>query len=182
MAETTTIARPYARAAFEEAQASGELNRWSELLQAAAAVAADASMRSLLANPKVNHQEKANLLLDICSEICKDGIPDAARNFIMLLAENLRLPALPQIAAIFEKLRADAEKTVQAQLVTAFAISDAQRKKIAKALKARLKRNVELECAVDNSLIGGAIIRAGDLVIDGSVRGQLDRLAAALRH
>jgi F-type H+-transporting ATPase subunit delta len=182
MAETITIARPYARAAFEQAYAAGDLNKWSALLQAAALVAGDASMRSLLGSPRLSSQERADLVLGICSEVCKEGIPEVGRNFVLVLAENRRLDVLPQISVLFEGLRAEAEKTIQAQLVTAFAVSDAQRKKVAKALKARLKRDVELECAVDESLIGGAIIRAGDLVIDGSVRGQLDKLAAALRH
>jgi F-type H+-transporting ATPase subunit delta len=182
MAETITIARPYARAAFEQAHATGELNRWSNLLQVAAFIAADPSMRSLLENPKLSAQEKSNLMLDLCGEVLKDDIPEAGRNFISLLADNRRLTVLPHITAIFETLRTEAEKTIQAQLVTAFTITDTQRKKIAKALKAKLKRNVELECTVDESLIGGAMIRAGDLVIDASVQGQLERLAAALRH
>lgn len=182
MAEMITVARPYARAAFEEAQAAGELNIWSDLLQVAAVIAVDVSMWSLLASPKLSHQEKVDVILDICSEVCKGGIPKAGHNFFTLLAENRRLVALPQIAAIFEVLRADAEKIVQAQLVTAFAVSDTQRKRVIKSLKARLKRNVVLECKVDEALIGGAIIRAGDVVFDGSVRGQLHKLATTLRQ
>ena len=182
MAETTTIARPYARAAFEEAEASGELKRWSELLQAAAVVAADPSMRALLATPQLSYQQKAELLLDICSAVCTDGIPEAGRHFITLLAENRRLAVLPYIVVLFEKRRAEVEQTVQAELVSAFPISDAQRDEIAEGLKARLKRTIMLDCKVDQSLIGGAIIRAGDLVIDGSVRGQLQKLATVLHQ
>lgn len=186
MAESTTIARPYARAAFEEAQATGKLAEWSAALQAAAAVATEKPMPTLLAVPKLSPADKAQLVLDLCADIVSKGgmgeLPEASRNFIRLLAENRRLSALPQIATIFETLRAEAEKTLSAQLISAFAISDAQRNKIAKSLKERLKRDVVLECAVDEALIGGAIIRAGDLVIDGSVRGQLAKLATALRH
>lgn len=182
MAETTTIARPYARAAFEAAFAAGELKPWSELLQAARAVADNADMRALLATPQIDYRQKADLLLEICQQVCPDGIPDAARNFMTVLAENRRLEALPQIVAQFEKLRAEAEKTVQAELISAFPVSDKQRDAIAAGLRARLKRVVALDCKVDSSLLGGAVIRAGDLVIDGSVRGQLQRLTAALRQ
>jgi len=182
MAEITTIARPYARAAFEQAHAAGELAPWSGVLQAAALIAAVPAARSLLASPKLSYADKAELVLGVCAEVCGDGIPPAARNFILLLAENNRLAVLPQIATIFEKLRADADQLVQAQVVSAFPVSEAQRDQIAQGLQQRLKRNVVLDCTVDASLIGGAVIRAGDLVIDGSVRGQLDKLAVALSH
>ncbi len=178
----TTIARPYARAAFEDAYASGELQRWSDLLQAATIVAAEPSMRGLLVTPQLSYQQKAELLLDICSEVCTAGIPEAGRHFITLLAENHRLTVLPYIVILFEKRRAEAEKTVQAELVSAFPVTDAQRDQIAAGLQARLKRTILLDCQVDESLIGGAIIRAGDLVIDGSVRGQLQKLATALHQ
>lgn len=186
MAESITIARPYARAVFEAAQATDTLAPWSTLLQTAAQVTAAETLRDWLTNPKLSAQEKADLVLDVCRELYeKSGageLPEAGRNFIYLLAENQRLDVLPDIAAIYEMLRAEAEKTVHAQLITAFAVNDKQRDKIAKKLKARLKRTVVLECTVDPALMGGAIIRAGDLVIDGSVRGQLNRLAAALQH
>ena len=182
MAETTTVARPYARAAFEQAFATQELKRWSDLLQTATVVAADPSMRELLTSPQVGYQQKADLLLDIASEVCTDGIPEQARNFIVLLAQNRRLGLLPPIAALFEKLRAEAEKTVDAEVVSAFPVDDAQRDEIAQGLEKRLKRSILLHCKVDQSLIGGAIIRAGDLVIDGSVRGQLQRLGAVLQQ
>ncbi len=182
MAETTTIARPYARAAFAAAFAAGELKLWSDLLQTATVVAADPGIRTLLATPQISYQQKADLLLDIGNEVCADGVPDAARNFITLLAQNRRLEVLPQIVVQFEKLRAEAEKTLQAELISAFPVSDKQRDTIAAGLQARLKRQVALECKVDQSLLGGAIIRAGDLVIDGSVRGQLQRLTTALHQ
>jgi F-type H+-transporting ATPase subunit delta len=182
MAEMTTIARPYARAAFEEAYASGELQRWSDLLQTATVVAADPAIRVLLVTPQLAYQQKADLLLDICGEVCTDGIPETSRNFMTLLAQNHRLSALPHIVVLFEKLRAVTEKTVQAELVSAFPVTDAQRDQIAACLQARLQRTILLDCQVDESLIGGAIIRAGDLVIDGSVRGQLQKLATALHQ
>jgi F-type H+-transporting ATPase subunit delta len=184
MAETTTVARPYARAAFELAQAKkGGLKRWSDTLRIAAVVAADENMRLALASPRLSTEEKADLFLGICAAINdgKDVFKDG-RNFIKLLAENHRLYTIPEIATIFEELRKEAEKSVQAQIISAYPITDAQRNSIAKGLKAKLNRDVVLECAVDESLISGAIIRAGDLVIDGSARGQLAKLATTLRQ
>lgn len=180
MAETTTIARPYARAAFEQAQETGNLQACSDLLQLAALIITDKDMHQLLLHPKLGTREKAKLLLDMCSEIYRNDIPETVRNFIGLLAENRRLTAIPEIALIFEKLRAEAEKTIQAQLISAFAVTEEQRHKIAEGLKKRLKRDIVLESSVDESLLGGVIIRAGDLVIDGSARGYLNKLAAAL--
>lgn len=183
MAEMTTVARPYARAAFEQAQGNGELVAWSALLQTAAQAAADPAMSALLAHPKLTPAEKSELLLEICAAAQSEGeLPEAGRNFIQLLAENDRLDAIVAITAIFEKLRADAEKSVHALMTAAFAVSDEQRNKITEALKQHLQRDVVLECTVDESLLGGAIIRAGDLVIDGSAQGYLDKLAVALHQ
>jgi F-type H+-transporting ATPase subunit delta len=184
MAETITIARPYARAAFELAQSEkGALNQWSEMLQVASLVTEDEAMRHLLANPKLSTTQKSDVVIDLCHDLYgAEKFAETFHNFIRLLADNHRLTMLPEIAAIFEKLRAEAQRTVQAQLITAFPVDDSQRDKVAKRLKERLKREVILECTVDESLIGGAIIRAGDLVIDGSAQGQLTRLAAVLRQ
>ena len=179
MAETTTVARPYARAAFEYArEREGGLKQWSQMLQLAADVARDPGARALLGNPEISDDDRVGLIFDVVG----GNIDKAARNFIKLLADNDRLPLLPEIAASFETLRAEAEKTVHAELISAFAVTEEQREKIAVALKARLKREVILECAVDESLIGGAIIRAGDLIIDGSAKGQLAKLGVALRQ
>lgn len=179
MAELTTIARPYARAAFEAASAEdGGLARWSEMLQLAAAIASDPAMQDVLAGPALDSQHKAGLFL----ELCGDQLSPEGSNFIRLLAENNRLAVLPDIAAVFEELRAEAEQTVEAELVSAFEVSDAQRDQIAAALSKRLGREVVLNCTVDDSLLGGAIIRTGDLVIDGSAQGKLAKLAVALRQ
>ncbi|HXH04660.1 MAG TPA: F0F1 ATP synthase subunit delta [Candidatus Competibacteraceae bacterium] len=182
MAESTSAARPYARAAFEQAQADKRgLRKWSELLAVAAMIAEDPAVRRLLASPRVAAQDKGELFLDICGNLLgEDKLPEEGRNFIKLLAENRRLPLLPAIAEQFERLRAEAERTLHAELITALPISDGQRDKIAAALKARLDREVVLEVKVDESLLGGAIIRAGDMVIDGSARGQLHKLATVL--
>ena len=189
MAETTTVvrpaaaARPYARAAFEDAQAANALPLWSELLQVAAAVTADPAMQRLLGpwNPTLRGDQKAELVAGLCRDL-RGGAeaPEVFIAFLKMLAEFHRLHQLPGIAVLFERLRAEAESTIRAQFISAAAITDAQRKRVVKALKAKFKRNVELDCKTDESLIAGAVIRVGDLVIDGSARGRLDKLATAL--
>jgi len=189
MAETTTVvrpaaaARPYARAAFEDAQAANALPLWSELLEAAAAVAADPAMQRLLGpwNPTLRGDQKAELVAGLCRDLRGGAeVPEVFVTFLKMLAEFHRLHQLPGIAVLFERLRAEAESTIRAQLISATAVTDAQRKRVAKALKAKFQRNVELDCKTDESLIAGAVIRVGDLVIDGSARGRLDKLATAL--
>ena len=178
MAELTTVARPYAQAVFERAQETGRFADWSAELQFAAAVAVDPQMADTIESTRLTKAELAELFISVCAE----RLNDDARNLVRLLAENRRLMLLPEIAAVYEVLRAAAERTIEAEMVSAFPLDDAQRGRIAEALKARLGRNVTLSATVDESLIGGAIIRAGDLVIDGSVRGKLGRLASALNH
>ena len=178
MAELTTLARPYARAAFDAAQnEDGGLARWSDSLRLIAEIAEQPSMQTLLASPEHDDQFKAGLFLELCGE----QLSAAGSNFVKLLAENQRLNLAPEIAEVFEQLRAEAEKTVEAEMVSAFEVSNEQRDKIAIALSKRLNREVVLNCSVDETLLGGAVIRAGDLVIDGSARGKLSQLATALR-
>ncbi len=183
MAETTTVARPYARAAFEQARSQeGGLKQWSGMLQALAAVARDPLMQSALADPKLGADQKARLLLDICAEIPDVDIAQEGHNFVKVLAENRRLAALPNIAILFEELRSEAEKAVHVNVISAHPLGNEQRDKIAAKLRQKLQCDeIDLEVTVDESLLGGAIIRAGDLVIDGSARGQLAKLATALR-
>ncbi|QKT03604.1 F0F1 ATP synthase subunit delta [Ectothiorhodospiraceae bacterium 2226] len=176
MAESTTIARPYAQAAFEVAREHNALARWSEMLQWAAQVAADAQMAALIKSPHVSREDLVQIILDVCG----DNLDEQGRNLIRTLAANGRLELLPDIAALFEMLRADAEGTVEAEVVSALPVSDAQQAIIADALAKRLGRKVALRCRTDEALLGGAIIRAGDLVIDGSARGHLNKLATAL--
>lgn len=176
MAEKTTIARPYAQAIFELALSQEVLPRWSEMLQLAAAVAADARVGALVGNPRVTKEELARLFLGICG----DKLNPEAQNLIRLLVENDRMDVLTEIAALYETYRADAERTVAAQVISAFPVDAVQQQQIAAMLKQRLGREVTLSCKTDKSLLGGAIIRAGDLVIDGSVTGQLAKLQVAL--
>jgi F-type H+-transporting ATPase subunit delta len=178
MAETVTIARPYAQAAFLFANSRQALGEWSGMLELLAAIAADPAMAGLIDSPRLTEAQRADLFIDIGGE----RLNDKGRNFIRLLAENRRLKLLPEIAALYEIQRREAEKTVRAELVSAFPVSDAHKASVIEALKKRLGREIELDCSTDSALLGGAIIRAGDLVIDGSVRGKLERLGGTLNH
>lgn len=180
MAELATIARPYAQAIFGMAEGSNNFAKWSDLLAALKVVIADKQVDNLINNPKVGHEQLSTLLTDVCGSQLDDDVD--AKNFIRLLAENGRIAVLSQIAEIYEELRNQAEGTIQAELIAPKPVTDEEKEKIATALKKRLGRDVSLQCSVDESLIGGALIRAGDLVIDGSVRGKLNRLASALGH
>jgi len=178
MAEKSTIARPYAQAAFDLAQQQGKLKEWSEMLQWLAAVAADDAAMDLVANPEVSQDAKIKLFTDVCA----DKLNDHGKSMLTVLAENKRLTVLPEIAQQFEEQRAEAEKTVEAEVTTPYPLSDEQQQAMIAALKNRLGREVTLVNKTDESLIGGAIIRAGDLVIDASVTGQLERLTNTLMH
>ncbi|MFN2273612.1 MAG: F0F1 ATP synthase subunit delta [Anaerolineales bacterium] len=178
MAEILTIARPYAQAAFQFASSQQALGQWSDMLELLALVAVDPEMTALIENPRLTDTELADLFIAIGG----DRLDGKCQNFIRLLAENRRLRLLPEIATLFEIQRREAERTIRAELITAFPATEAQQATITAALKQRLGRDIELECSTDSSLIGGAIIRAGDLVIDGSVRGKLERMSNTLSH
>ncbi|WP_120997137.1 F0F1 ATP synthase subunit delta [Stutzerimonas urumqiensis] len=177
MAELTTLARPYAKAAFEYAQAHQQLASWSAMLGLAAAVANDDRMQRVLKAPRLTSAEKADTFV----EVCGNELDAQARNFIHVLAENERLALLPEISELFELYKAEQERSVDVEVTSAFALSAEQQDKLAKVLSARLSREVRLHAAEDPALIGGVVIRAGDLVIDGSVRGKLAKLAEALK-
>lgn len=177
MAELTTLARPYAKAAFEYAQAHQQLASWSAMLGLAAVVSQDDTLQRVLKAPRLTSTEKATTFVDVCG----DKFDAQARNFISVVAENGRLDLLPEIAAEFELYKAEQEKSVDVEVTSAFALSTEQQDKLAKVLSARLSREVRLHAAEDSSLIGGVVIRAGDLVIDGSIRGKIAKLAEALK-
>lgn len=178
MAEKSTVARPYAQAAFELARGSKDLKAWSDALAFAAAVAQDESMQGLISNPNLDRDRLVQLFLDVCG----DRLNAFGQNFIRVLAENKRLELLPEITALFEALRAEAEGSIEAEVISAFPLNDSQQKQLTEMLKKRLHRDIVLVTKTDESLIGGAIIRAGDLVIDASAVGQLTRLANTLLH
>jgi F-type H+-transporting ATPase subunit delta len=178
MAEAITVARPYAQAAFKFAQEQHALKDWSEMLLLLAAMAEDPAMQELIDSPHLTETQLADLFIEIGGE----RLNDKCRNFLRVLAANRRLPLLPEITALFELQRQEAESTIQAELVSAYPASEEQQAKVIDSLRKRLGREVRLTCSTDSALLGGAIIRAGDLVIDGSVRGKLERLGTALNH
>lgn len=176
MADKSTIARPYAKAAFEQARERGRLGPWSEALRTAAAVIGDPRVAALVGNPRVTAAELAGLV----SGIAGPQLDEEGRNFVRTLADNHRLVVLPEIATLFDELKAEAEGVIDVVVTSAAPLEDAQRGKLTEALERRLKRSVRLQCATDPALIGGAVLRAGDLVIDGSLRGKLERIAYTL--
>ena len=176
MAELSNIARPYARAVFELAKADADYSVWSEQLDLLAAVAADPNVGGLFNNPRVSRRELALVFTDVCG----DRLDENVKNLVRLLAQNRRLHALPAIAEQYEHLRAEAEQTVQAELESALPVSDTQQQRIVEALSQRMGRRVELTIKTNEELLGGAVVRAGDLVIDGSIRARLEKLATAI--
>ena len=173
MADRLTIARPYARAAFEEARQNGGLAPWSEALQAAALVVKDPRVATLLDDPRVKPEELARLVDDIAAA----PLGEQGANFVRTLAHNHRLGYLPEIAELFGTFKDDAEGVADVTVTSAAALDQAQRARIVAALERRLKRKVRLHCETNPELIGGAILRTGDLVIDGSLRTRLNRIA-----
>ncbi|SEG84632.1 F0F1 ATP synthase subunit delta [Marinobacterium lutimaris] len=176
MAELNTVARPYTKAAFEYARDKGSLDQWSTMLSTAALVVKDSTMAQVLNNPALTSGQKAEVLISVCEE----QMDDAGKNFAFLLAEKQRLALLPEISLQFDQLKAAQEKSVDIDLTTAFELDDAQQQKLAQALSTKLGRDVKISSQVDKSILGGVVIRSNDLVIDGSVRARLAKLAEAM--
>ncbi len=175
-ADATTIARPYAEAVFKRADESGKLDPWSETLALISAVVADPAMTPVIGNPLVDRQALTELLLEIVGE----RVDEEGANLIRLLVRNGRLGVAPEIATLFEDLKAEKQRVLGVHVKSAFAFNAAQEKLIADALKAKLGVDVTVTSEKDADLIGGLHIRAGDLVIDGTVRGKLQLLANEL--
>jgi F-type H+-transporting ATPase subunit delta len=173
MAEAITIARPYANAVFAIAKEKGELKEWSDLLAIFSQCVADPKMQSIIASPSVSDDDVITLMTEIAGETMLGD----ATNVLKLLAENNRLRLLGEIAELFESLREEAEQVMTADVTSARPLTPEQEASISAALKKRTGRDVSLNTEVDESLLGGAIIRAGDLIIDGSALGKLNRLA-----
>lgn len=180
MADHSTVARPYAKAVFEIANEAGQLAAWSEALANAAAVVGDQAARQHLARPGLRAAERADFVAAVLGTTGGVFRSDAGKNFLALLSENGRLAALPEIAAQFEELKTQAENKVKVILVAASEVDAAQADKVAAALQQKLGRAVELAVEIDPSLIGGAVVKAEDMVVDGSVRNRLERLAGSL--
>jgi F-type H+-transporting ATPase subunit delta len=176
MAELSTVARPYAKAAFEYAQQTGKVADWSAMLGFAAQLAADADFADYLSRPTLTAAQQGELFLQAAG----NAIDAEGRNFITHVIAHKRLAALPAISSLFDALKAEAEKAADVEVTSAFSLSDAQQSALAAELTRKLGRQVKLTTLVDSSLIGGVVVRSGDLVIDGSVRGKLSKLAATL--
>ena len=178
MSELTTAARPYARAVFEMANESGDLAKWSESLGFMSAIAENEEVKALLSRPNMAKQAGADAFISLCDK----KLDDKAENLVKMLAENDRLSLLPEMSDIYETLKDEAEGSVEAIVTSAKKLTQAEEKAIIIALKKRLGRDVKLKVSVDKALLGGAIIQAGDLVIDGSLKGRLSKMTNAMTH
>ena len=178
MSELTTAARPYARAVFEMAEKSGQLSEWSDMLGFMSVMANDEQVIDLLASPKMAKQSGANAFIELA-----DGkFNDEAKNLVSMLAENDRLSLLPEMSNIYEVLKDEAEGSVEAIVTAAKKLTQEEEKSISGALKKRLGKKVKLKVSVNEALLGGAIIQAGDLVIDGSLRGRLSKMTSVVTN
>jgi len=176
METDTKTARPYAMAAFRQAQEEGETEHWSRMMSLLTTVVSDPTMKGLIANPKVKREELAALIIDVCG----DGLSETGRNFVRVLAENRRLDVVRDIAAGYDAERARAEKRSDVVVTSAHALSPAEQNDITVAMTKRLGTKVDLSLEVDSALIGGVVIRSGDTVIDASIRGRLNQLRQTL--
>ena len=171
-----TLARPYARAAFQAAQESASLSDWSERLTLVAQITVAEEMRQLVDNPRIGRDR----LIELFREIGGERFDERFLNFLRAVGHHNRFELLPEIAAQFEFLRREAEKRIHVRVTSAYPMESAEQKSLTDRLKQRFGRDVDLDVEVDESLIGGVVIRAGDEVIDGSVRGRLEQLGKQL--
>jgi F-type H+-transporting ATPase subunit delta len=176
MSELTTIARPYAKAAFEFAVDKGAVESWNDMLFFAAEVAKNEQVAQFLAS-SASAQKQADVFVQVCAE----QINEHGQNLIKVMAENGRLVALPAVAKLFAEFKADYDKEIDVDVVSATELAAEQQAKLVTALEKRFARKVKLNCSVDANTVGGLVIKAGDTVIDGSIRGKLNRLATALQ-
>ena len=183
MADNNTIARPYAQAIFEVADSDGVVGEWSETLAVAGQLLADSELIAYLGDPEFSNEQRYEFLTGLFDKAGSKrlaGDDKKGSNFLKLLLENGRVAVLPEIAAHFDELKAKVENSVDAVVTSAVALSDEQARELASTLTERLGREVRITTEVDENLIGGAVIRAGDVVIDGSLRARLEGLANAL--
>ena len=176
MSELTTVARPYAKAAFDFAVEKQTVAQWQEMLLFAGAVAQDASIKQVLKGAY-----SASKLAEIFIGVCGEQIDENGQNLIRVLAENKRLSALPDVATLFNQYKAEFDKEIEVDVTSAIKLTKVQQTSISAALEKRLSRKVNLICNVDKTIVAGLIIKAGDTVIDGSIQTKLNRLADALQ-
>ncbi|MCV2402041.1 F0F1 ATP synthase subunit delta [Marinomonas sp. C2222] len=176
MAELKTVARPYAKAVFEVAREQGQVSEWANMLNVLATVTLEPKLKVALENPAFSAEEKANAL----AEVCVETTTEQGKAFLLTLAVNKRLSLLPAIYDLFLQFKLNFEKAVDVTFTSAFELSEEQTQVLAASLAKKLDRTVNLASETDASLIGGVVIRTGDLIIDGSVRGKLAKLSEAI--
>lgn len=176
MSELATLARPYAAAVFKRSKETGTTETWSKSLAFMSAVLNDNEISAAVANPRVSKERLLALMLDIC----QGQVDEEGANFLKLLVQNNRLTLAPTIAALFEAYKAESEGYVDVEVATAYAFSKEEKQSFTSTLEKTLSKKVHMNVTVDKSLIGGVLVRAGDRVIDGSIRGQLQQLAKRL--
>lgn len=172
MAEKTTLARPYAIAAFKQAQEESKLDEWSSMLQFLSMVIRNPTVLGIVSHPRIETERLTRLLFDIG----EGELSETGQNFLRVLMEHRRLALLPEVAALFEQQRAEFEQRRDVEVITAYQLQTKYQQAIKDAMAKRLGQEVELSMQIDRSLIGGVIIRAGDMVIDASLRGRISRL------
>ncbi len=176
MSELTTIARPYAKAAFDYAVESNDIDNWFAMLAFAAEVSKNETMKGFLSGSTAVEQTQ-ELFINVCGE----QIDSKGQNFLKVMAENKRLLVLPQVLTLFSEFKAEYEKEITVEVTSAVELETAQQMSLSAALEKRLARKVKLNCNVDTQVVSGLIIKAGDMVIDGSIKGKLSRLATTLQ-
>lgn len=173
MLEKKTIARPYAQAAYEQASEEGNLGPWAEALSRLAVICADEQMQSVLNDPRVSDEQLRTLVLDILGDTSQ-----TISNFVTILVQADRLILAEEISELYSEMKAIAEKRIDVQVRTAYELDDSEKQKIADAVSSKLGRSVDLAVTEDKDLIGGAVVKAGDVVIDLSIRGRLSAMAS----
>ena len=176
MSELTTVARPYAKAAFDFAVEKNAVAQWQEMLFFASEVAANESMKNVLSSAMA-----AGSLAELFINVCGEQLDENGQNLIKVLAENKRVPALPAILTLFNALKAEYDKEIEVEVTSATELTAKQQADLSSSLEKRLARKVKLHCDVDASLVAGMVIKAGDTVIDGSIKSKLSRLSDALQ-
>jgi F-type H+-transporting ATPase subunit delta len=177
MSELATLARPYASAVFKRAKETGTAQQWSEQLAFLSAVLNNQKFFDIANNPKVSTDQISSLLSDICEE----QLTPESENFLKLLVQNKRLSLIPDIASIFEVFKADDEGYLDVDVITAYAFTKEAQQDLSSKLEKTLNKKIHMNVSVDKSLIGGVLVRAGDRVIDGSIKGQLQQMRKTLQ-
>jgi|SaaInl4_200m_RNA_FD_contig_101_89307_length_2212_multi_4_in_0_out_0_2 F-type H+-transporting ATPase subunit delta len=176
MAEKVTLARPYAEAIFESANESKDIDNWSDILNVLSELSQSDKVTEQVSNPEMSLEEKVSVF----TSLGKDFLNEKAVNLVKLAAENEKLDLFPEIAQVYEALKAESKSMIDAEVISAYAVNATQKKMIIESLEKRFEKQVTISTSIDKSLIGGIIIRAGDLVIDGSVSSQLKKITQTL--